>query len=656
MKRLSLLFIVCILGLSLLGGVNCLQTVSDSHNPNNTDLSIQEVELLEDPHLAEPQTIVDEGLSSSFIANYEPPSSGKNDSRLYLTWNHTIGAPLDFKSDDELDSNLPECNDFIYFEQEFEWTLNRIPQRVDVGVTTGITTTGNFSLTSEFYKWYVWLIDSSDNFIEIHESHQSHHSYLLYESYRLDYSELVGAWGGMIEDTNGFQEDPTDILRFAIGLAPTLAFMNYTNMYEGTVQLTISDVSLIWYSDSLYNYLMEPTYSYRESVSTPYRSIYDIEIAPSGAVYAVAVPDYQYLEYSSIIMKLDSELNLIWKKTIPTRYGSSAVALEFAQGRIYSVGIAIDPNGLDKMILNAWDSAGDLIINKTYQFNFQCTPYDIVYSPDGALYITGTWYNWTLSEPSGFILKCDLSGKLLWYQLAGYYDRGYEMVAAKNGTVYVRSLYSTISAWSPEGYKLWNGTYLLGNSIAIDRNDDLYITLDYFGGEVVYKLDSNGTQIWNSTWGSNDRYEFSFHAYPRGIVTAASGQSYVVVTNGYYDPFIVKREVNGSISNIWRWNIYGWSFTRHPIEIGNGMIYVCGRGYDEVVHQAVGIIIAFADVDLKTSFIDATTASLLIVSFSTVGICATVIFGIEKKWFEKFHSRLGKINLHRADRMEKEGK
>jgi len=232
MKRLGLIVII-ILGLSLIGTTSGQPVISEELGAKNIDLDITEIELLNDPNLSEPQVIVNEGPISEFSAVYDPPSTGANDSLLHLVWNHGLGTPLDFQSQSDTNQDLPDCNDFIYFEQSFSWNLNRIPRIVDFAVTNSITATGNFTLTSDYFEWYVWLIDSSDNFVEIFEAHPYYHSYLLRESRRISSSDLRNAWGGMVEDDEGYQEDPTDILRFAVGLAPTFAFMNYTN----TIQL-----------------------------------------------------------------------------------------------------------------------------------------------------------------------------------------------------------------------------------------------------------------------------------------------------------------------------------------------------------------------------------------------------------------------------------
>ncbi|MFW9844778.1 MAG: hypothetical protein ACFFEV_09395, partial [Candidatus Thorarchaeota archaeon] len=170
MKRIRLFFIICLLGLLFVDVVDSKSYSSEGVSVNDIDLSIEEVELLNDPNLAEPQVIVHEGSLSEFSSLYEPPTGGSNNSLLHLTWSHDNETPLDFKSESERDYNLPDCNDFIYIEQEFEWTLNRIPGAVDYGATTSITTTGDFGLSSDFFEWYIWLIDSSDNFIEIYQS------------------------------------------------------------------------------------------------------------------------------------------------------------------------------------------------------------------------------------------------------------------------------------------------------------------------------------------------------------------------------------------------------------------------------------------------------------------------------------------------------
>ena len=491
MKRLGLIIII-ILGLSLLGSASGQPYTLEELGANNLNLNITEIELLEDPNLSlEPQVIINEGPISEFSSIYDAPSPGANDSLLHLIWSHNLGTPLDFQSQSDADYDLPDCNNFIFFEQSFSWNLNRIPRTVDFAVTSSMTTTGDFTLSSNYFEWYVWLIDSSDNFVEIYESHPSYHSYLLRQSGRINYNNLRYAWGGMVEDDEGHQEDPTDILRFAVGLAPTFSFMNYTDTIQGTVEFTISDISLTWYSDSIYEYTEEPTYSFYDvPIDYGYNLITDIEVDASGFIYAIASPSYYpyYYGFSSVLLKLDSKLNLIWRREISNAYSSYATALETSpDGTIYVVDRIVNPSRPSLMRLTAWNSRGSLLLNKTYSFGGEFSPTDIVYSPDRALCITGQYRNLTAGYYQGFILKCDLKGRPLWYQIGDYNARGTEIATTSNGTIYVRSYYSLISAWTSDGYSLWNGTYLLGDALAVDSDDNLYITTDYLGGEIVQK-------------------------------------------------------------------------------------------------------------------------------------------------------------------------
>jgi len=99
------------------------------------------------------------------------------------------------------------------------------------------------------FKVYAWLIDSSDDWPSLYESEPPYTTTAHLYTYDLMYFELV-AWSGMVEDDSGFQEDPEDVLRVGVGLAPSENFENYNDAqpwqeYNGTVTAIVDTVSLV---------------------------------------------------------------------------------------------------------------------------------------------------------------------------------------------------------------------------------------------------------------------------------------------------------------------------------------------------------------------------------------------------------------------------
>lgn len=251
---------VCFLTILIIGQIGIVTDTTTSDIEGNYDSSLADVtgfNFVPDSNFINEAEIVINGTSDEFSSSYHQADNESDFNYMELTWEHEANTSLDFKN--ETDENLPDCNDFIYFYQEFDWPYNEKPPDANFTISYATTLTGDFTNLSLYgnlmFRVYVWLIDSSGNWIGIYESREATYT----ETYQnkkavTTYYTIEDVWGGMIENSTGWQEDPEDIVQVAVGLAPTWRFENYQEtepwtFYEGLVSFRIKTMELLVYGD-----------------------------------------------------------------------------------------------------------------------------------------------------------------------------------------------------------------------------------------------------------------------------------------------------------------------------------------------------------------------------------------------------------------------
>ncbi len=217
-------------------------------------------EYMPDQYLLDPNANVIQtrgSRSSEFSGHQYAGSDGAG--YMDLAWEHSPSDPnMDWRLLDPT-GQMPDSNSFIFFTQSFNWTYNRLPSDVNMTLELAVTTTGSFATETNgglMFKVYMWLIDSSGNWQQIYRSFPPYTEIFQNRRIDLNYFDMAEGWRGMIQDENGIQEDPTDILTVAIGLAPTNNFRadynsTHTNeeVYDGSVTVHFKRVSMLVFGD-----------------------------------------------------------------------------------------------------------------------------------------------------------------------------------------------------------------------------------------------------------------------------------------------------------------------------------------------------------------------------------------------------------------------
>lgn len=246
----------------VIGQIGIANDTATNNFEGNYDSSLADVtgfNFVPDSNFINEAEIVINGTSDEFSSGYHQAANESDFSYMELTWEHEANTSLDFKN--ETDENLPDCNDFIYFYQDFDWLYNEWPPAANFSFSYATTLTGSFSEYpgNLMFRIYVWLIDSSGNWIRIYESRDATYTEIYQERRAsLNYVEITNVWGGMVSLNGTPQEDPEDSVQIAVGLAPTWMFENYQEtepwtFYDGSVSFRIKTMKLWVYGDFVEN-------------------------------------------------------------------------------------------------------------------------------------------------------------------------------------------------------------------------------------------------------------------------------------------------------------------------------------------------------------------------------------------------------------------
>jgi peptide/nickel transport system permease protein len=212
-------------------------------------------DVLDDPLLEQVPYIGVNGTSGEFSGVHQGITATNNMSYVNLTWTHTAGTPLTFLGYDPVDP-MPDYLDMVFFDQEFVWTYNNKPEDVNMSISFGTTVTGDFANTSLggnlMFRIYVWLVDSKGEWTLVYESREATYTTTILEKrISMNYLSIKDVFDGMIM-TNGTQEDPSDVVRVRVGLAPTYRMESYGSHipwrdYSGSVTFQVTRLKMVAY-------------------------------------------------------------------------------------------------------------------------------------------------------------------------------------------------------------------------------------------------------------------------------------------------------------------------------------------------------------------------------------------------------------------------
>lgn len=308
---------------------------------------------------------------------------------------------------------------------------------------------------------------------------------------------------------------------------------------------------------------------------------------------------YSNGDYDIFILKIDSENNLIWSKTMgssSTDRGNS-ISVD-ADGNVYTTGsfsgtVDFDPNtgthlissnGETDIFVQKLDSEGNLLWAKNMGGIDDDKGESITSDDNGNVYTIGSFQDITDLDPNAgehsftsngftdvFIQKLDENGNFLWAHQLGdsSLDYGHSISTDPNGNIYASGAIEGTVDFDPGP-----GTLNLSSNGFIDI--------------FIQKLDSAGNLLWAKVIGGsgNDACQSivcneNGNTYSTGFFSGTvdfdtGSETSSISSNGLYDIFVQKLDEDGNI--LWLKQMGGVSYDDgQAINIDtNGDVYITG--------------------------------------------------------------------------------
>jgi len=669
--------LVCFFVVLLSGQIGVFADTATSDSDDNSGYSTSSITItnyVEDPYFSAEPEIVVEGTSNEFSSSFHQAIDDSDFNYQELTWEHTANTSLNFSIDPF--SEMPDCFDFIYMYQEFEWLYNEIPLDVELQINFTSSVTGSFAIEEDaqtMFEVYVWLIDSSGDWDQIYRSYPPHPAIYQESVQGLNYFGMHGAFGGMIENATGYQEDPEDTVKIAVGLAPTHHFEDDIvseddpwEFYNGAVNIRIKSLELYGYYDEdpdpslILSPLYNNTWNYSAlqvfpDIPVEYANsieyFTDIVSAPDGSIYILCESSSSYELYGAerkyfsyqFLLKYNSELELLWARHNQNDTGGHGMT--YHNGYIYTTGYIRDRDvtGTRDVLVTKWSANGDVLWETKWGGFALEEGASIGVSSDGSIYVWASYWDYWQNPDSwkSCFLKFSSSGTFLWNKTFDFlnYGRSSSEIEMKPDGMY---------SWNGEtvekrdflGELSWNIS-LRSLSVNFDESGNIYITSEGYGAGqhsdewqlMLSKWNPNGEELWHSnyTFPKNDGRSWIFKC--RAIDVAPDG-SIIALLHGVeiiHDYHLMKFDPEGNL--LWdkivgdeRWPYPG---AREPkLEIGdNGLAYLgfnrIGDFRFEIGVSAflIGPIIPYTpSLELSPMII------IVGISGATIGIVAAVIY------------------------------
>ncbi|MHA1253536.1 MAG: SBBP repeat-containing protein, partial [Candidatus Helarchaeota archaeon] len=295
----------------------------------------------------------------------------------------------------------------------------------------------------------------------------------------------------------------------------------------------------------------------------------------------------------------DDELYIIWNVTWGGTGSEEGWDVAFdSDGYIYAVGktSSFGAKGSDMVFLKYYPN-GTLIWNKTWGGALDDCAHKIAINSSGDIYITGYTCSYGAGGRDIFLIKYFPNGTLAWNITWGktFSEAGRGIALSEDGFIYISGYTNSSGAgdfdfllikFYSNGTEIWNTTWGglledLGIDLALDSNKNIYVSgysYSYGPGTndfALVKFLPNGTRVWNRTWGDTGS-DSSW-----GITTDKNDNIYIfghftnVGTNDW-DFGIVKYSPNGTeVFNI-TWGGPNYEVACSGLVDDSGNIYVVG--------------------------------------------------------------------------------
>ncbi|MGY5855223.1 MAG: hypothetical protein RTS72_01400 [Candidatus Thorarchaeota archaeon] len=558
---------------------------------------VEERQMLPDPLFNSTQDVVVEGAPDNFGWTHTMADGSRGYNNLSLTWNHTAGDSVNFKSPGALDPNLPESYDFIYVKQTFEWSTNAVPDECIVSADVIFSFQYDFDRFDDYIKLYIWLIDSSGDWIEVRETDSVYTNDFNFFGDSLDAGQINDVWGGLIQDESGIQTDPDDTLTLAVGFAPSLEFANHTSTVNGSVTMTIRELSLRTYYDQIRDHVREPDVVGIVD-TTSIMGLYGLDAAPDGSLYTISSEGgYDEYNYDIVVQKWSPQCVPLWSNSL--RGPDIHVGRDFrvlGDGSVLVLGTE-KKAGEDTErypMLARWNAEGELtwkhVIEELEEYRF----YYLAVALDGSIFIGGSYDNLAEDQTWAALAKLNQAGSVLWTKSWTNgplvpYTQVHDIIVGNNGTAFVHTGLGLYRFEDSNPVRIRDYSMSLQYYSVKDIDSEGNLVGGYFDyytdtGLGIFKMDQNGIVLWNSSWGRdwNPGMDSSYPVIDLEVGVDGSIYSTGAVWLDYkYYFYIVKWNSEGTVITdaVWTYdnqevNVFSPGYSDNLAIGSNGFVYM----------------------------------------------------------------------------------
>ena len=273
------------------------------------------------------------------------------------------------------------------------------------------------------------------------------------------------------------------------------------------------------------------------------------------------------IQTDMVVIKFNSLGEKIWNKTFGQKNTVSDIGYDIDidnDDNILLVGTTSSPGLSTQSLLVKLDSSGNYLWNETWGGSGEEKSSGIGVDSQGNVYVTGYTYSFLPSDFETFLLKYNNLGQLQWnitwrdIKQVGYTGNslGESIAIDSNDFIYITGMahnwHGTTTSYNNElilikfddmGNNIWNASWCWTNNtnshgydVTIDSAEFLYVTGYFYPNAILrqqmtlVKYDTSGSLLWNTTWGGNG----DDNMY--GVTTDSSINLYVTGTTESYGP------------------------------------------------------------------------------------------------------------------------
>ncbi|NHJ14835.1 MAG: hypothetical protein EAX95_14235 [Candidatus Thorarchaeota archaeon] len=485
--------------------------------------------------LQEPQ-LFGNGDSGEFTAWHSSSERFDDYGFVQLNWTHVSGAEI---------NTTGEERDYIGCSFSFQWSYDELPRNVRpfIGVTSTASGDYIYSPGRNYAYLRAYFIDSSGNWIQIGSSSLGF-GYFAWSPY-LNAQHLEDVFAGMIENSEGVQEDPSDNVTLAVVLEPSQ--YDFDPDSEGSFEAILHSVSIdivrtatpneqilspgretIWESTSAN---VNPEFA--QDAESFHDSAQGLVTTADGSIFGLVYSGYSGY-HSAVVLKWSENMHLDWWYRIDDIYVQwPSVAV--SEDAVYVVGYTHEYDDASDIVLTKLGADGSFQWSETYDFGNADSTRSVAVDDQGLVYFL---VNTGLGPRNLTLVQTDEDGVQNWAKTIPF-TYGYEVACSADGRIYTHDD-EYVREWSSTGVILRNsstyGRWMLGPD-GSGYGIDMKSTPDGQYELAITKRDGDAIQQWNTTYRIHYGLEKNETILPYGYAVSSNGSLFISV---YLDEFALE--------------------------------------------------------------------------------------------------------------------